>query len=83
MAEEKKVVEIEDTEVEKVAGGYQYCGCMITTGISPKCGRFEPGANFYNRKIMALSNTCGACKHLTYSDGWNVCAVRTGDSANN
>lgn len=78
MSEEKKVVkEIDDTEVEQIAGGGGvYEGHLIITGLTGACGQFEPGSNFYNRKILAISNTCGACVHMEYCDGWHVCNCR-------
>lgn len=79
MADEKKMAtEIDDTEVEQIAGGGGvYSGHLIITGLTPKCGSFEAGSNFYNRKILAVSNTCGACSHMMYCDGWHVCDARS------
>lgn len=77
MTDEKKVMEIEEADVEQIAGGGGVIeGHLIITGITGKCGQYEPGSNFYNRKILAISNTCGACQHMMKCQGWHVCAVR-------
>ena len=72
--EEKKVTEIDDAQVEGINGGFfgAYCGHGITTAFG-KCSNYTPGQNFFNKKVMAIKGTCGACVHMMNIDGWHVC----------
>ncbi len=75
MSEEKKAMELTDEELQSVDGGRAaYGGHRIVTGITKACGDYAPGSNFYNRKILAVSGTCGACSHLMKEDGWHLCS---------
>lgn len=79
MSEEKKAVELSEQELESVDGGAgAYNGHRIITGITSAkgCPAYEPGSNFYNRKILAVSGTCGACKNMMTEDGWHLCGAR-------
>ena len=79
MSEEKKAVELTEMELESVDGGSgTYNGHRITTGITSAkgCPCYEPASNFYNRKILAVGSTCGACRHMMTEDGWHLCDAR-------
>ncbi|MDC7291695.1 hypothetical protein NXH76_28380 [Blautia schinkii] len=76
--EDKRVTEISDAELQSVDGGAAvYNGHRITTGITGACGDYSPGSNFYNRKILAVNNTCGACTHMMSEDGWHLCGLHS------
>lgn len=76
MEEEKKVTEIDDKLVEDVTGGEDgiYCNHQIITAFG-KCGNYCAGQNFFNKRVIGIGGTCGACKHMTYMDGWHVCGL--------
>lgn len=79
MTEEKKAVELTDAEIQSVDGGSGvFNGHGIVTGISSAkgCPYYEAGSNFYNKKVLGISNTCGACKHMITETGWHLCDAR-------
>ena len=79
MTEEKKAVELTEEEIQSVDGGSGvYNGHRIITGISSAkgCPYYEAGSNFYNKKVMGISKTCGACVHMITESGWHLCEAR-------
>lgn len=75
MDEVKKPAELEEGVFESVTGGAGvYAGMRITTALS-KCGNYSKGSNYWNRKVMGISNTCGMCSHFCTKDGWQLCDV--------
>lgn len=74
--EENKVTEIADEELQSVDGGAAvYNGHRIVTGITKACESYDPYSNFYNKKVLAIAGTCGACRHFMKEDGWHLCGV--------
>lgn len=76
--EELDALEIPEADQKSIDGGAAYYGQhKIVTAITSKCGNYERGDNFYNKKIMALSGTCARCKHFTTKDGWQICGLES------
>ena len=52
--------------------------------LSPKLETVTPytpgeqphGSNFYNKKVMGISKTCGACVQMITESGWHLCEAR-------
>ncbi|QNM05338.1 hypothetical protein [Qiania dongpingensis] len=78
MSEEKKFTELSEEATESVDGGTAgvYCGKRIITAFGKACGDYSPGRNFFNQRVIAISGTCGACRHMVRCDGWHVCDAR-------
>lgn len=70
--------ELNEADVQQVAGGKKYGEQEIITAFGRACNKYEAGPNFYNKKIIAIGGTCGACCHMSYCDGWHVCAATEG-----
>ena len=79
MEEKKMPTELSEMELESVDGGAAvHNGHRITTALTSakNCPYYDPGSNFYNLKLLAFKNTCGACTKLMKDDSWHVCSVR-------
>ena len=36
----------------------------------------DGGSGVYNKKVMGISKTCGACVHMITESGWHLCEAR-------
>ena len=74
--EENKMTELAEEELQSVDGGSAvYNGHRIVTGITKACGDYHAWSNFYNKKVLAVKGTCGACEHFMKEDGWHLCRI--------